>query len=59
MKRNRQNVKGKRDRREQLNDHDPFEQKRLRSKKMNRGKKNKQGFSNQYEHELYNDNYEY
>lgn len=56
MKRNKQNVKRKKDRRNNLNEFDPFEQKRRRAVKMNRGKKD---FSNQYEHELYIDNYEY
>ena len=42
--------------RERLNDYDVFESKRRRAKKRNKGK---QDFSDQYEHELYLDNYDY
>lgn len=56
MKRNKQNIKRKKDRRNNLNEFDPFEQKRRRAAKMNRGKKGRNDFSNQYEHELYMDN---
>jgi hypothetical protein len=59
MKRNRKNIKGKIERREQLNDRDSFEKNRRKVKKFNKKMKSKQEFSNQYEHELYIDNYEY
>lgn len=59
MKRNQRNLKGKKERREQLNDRDSFERNRCKVKKFNKKMKSKQEFSNQYEHELYIDNYEY
>lgn len=56
MKRNRKNLKGKRER---INDYDPFEQKKRRVRKFNKNMKSKKDFANQYEHELYIDNYDY
>jgi hypothetical protein len=59
MKRNQKNLNGKKSRRDQLNEFDPFEQKKRRAKKFNKNMKGKQDFANQYEHELYMDNYEH
>lgn len=59
MKRNQKNLNGKKSRRDQLNEFDPFEQKKRRAKKFNKNMKSKDEFDNQYEHELYMDNYEH
>ena len=55
MKRNKRN----RTKKDRLNDYDPFEQKKRRARKFNKNMKGKQDFANQYEHELYLDNYDY
>jgi len=55
MKRNRKNIREKRSR----NDEDTFDRKKRRAKKFSKNMKGKQEFANQYEHELYIDNYEY